>query len=96
MYSLKEIQHKVILHPRNTKQCVWLIHVIAVCIYHLVIMSIDLSKKFTSHVQTVTGSMDVIVTQLLRYHMLLLYCMQPSNLIHVMVLELDLIYLRYP
>ena len=36
-------------------------------------MSIDLSKKFTSHVQTVTWSVDVIVTQLLRYHMPLLY-----------------------
>ena len=52
---------------------------IAVCIYCFVMMSIDLSKKFTSHVQMVTGSADVTVTQLLRYHMLLLYCMQPFN-----------------
>ena len=36
-------------------------------------MSIDLSKKFTPHVQIVTGGMDVIVTELLRYHMPLLY-----------------------
>ena len=36
-------------------------------------------KKFNPHVQTVTGSGDVIVTQLLRYHMPLLYCMQPFN-----------------
>ena len=42
-------------------------------------MSINLSKKFTPHVHVVTGSVDVIVTQLLRYHMLLLYCMQPFN-----------------
>ena len=40
-------------------------------------MSINLSKKFTPYVQTVTGSADVTVTQLLRYHMPLLYCMQP-------------------
>ena len=53
---------------------------IAVCIYRLVMMSIDLSKKFTLHMQKVTGSVDVIVTQLLCYHMPLLYCMQPFNL----------------
>ena len=41
--------------------------------------SINLSKKFTPHMQTVTGNVDVIVTQLLRYHMPLLYCMQPLN-----------------
>ena len=35
---------------------------IAVSIHRLVIMSIDLSKKFTPHVQMVTGSADVIVT----------------------------------
>ena len=55
------------------------VRLIAVCIYRLVMMSIDLSKKFTPHMQTVTGSTDVIVTQLLRYHMPLLYCMQPFN-----------------
>ena len=54
--------------------------IIAVCIYRLVMMSIDLSKTFTLHVQMVTGSTDVIVTQLLRYHMPLLYCMQPFNI----------------
>ena len=54
--------------------------VIVVCIYRLVMMSIDLSKKFTPHVQTVTGSVDVIVTKLLHYHMPLLYCMQPFNM----------------
>ena len=48
-------------------------------IYRLVMMSIDLSKKFTSHVQMVIGSADVIVPHLLRYHMLLLYCTQPFN-----------------
>ena len=36
-------------------------------------ISIDLSRKFTQYVQTVTGSADVIVTQLLRYHMPLVY-----------------------
>ena len=53
------------------------VDVVAVCIYRLVMMRIDLSKKFTLHVQMVTGSTDVIVTQLLCYHMRLLYCMQP-------------------
>ena len=43
------------------------------CIYCLVMISINLSKKLTPHVQSVTGSADVIVTQLLHYHMLLLY-----------------------
>ena len=52
---------------------------VAVFIYRLVMISIDLSKKFTSHVQMVTGSVDLIVTQLLCYHMPLLYCMQPFN-----------------
>ena len=47
--------------------------IIAACIYRLVMVSIDLSKKFTPHVQTVTGSVDAIVTQLLHYHMPLLY-----------------------
>ena len=36
---------------------------IAVCMYRLAMMSIDLSKKFTPHAQMVTGSVDVIVTQ---------------------------------
>ena len=36
-------------------------------------------QKFTSHVQTVTESTDAIVTQLLRYQMPLLCCMQPFN-----------------
>ena len=44
-------------------------------------ISIDLFKKFDPHVQMVTGSADVIVTQLLRYHMPLLYCMQPFNFV---------------
>ena len=47
--------------------------------YIPVMMSSDLSKKFNPHVQTVTRSADFIVTQLLHYHMLLLYCMQPFN-----------------
>ena len=46
-------------------------------------MSIHLSKKFTLHMQTVTGSMDIVVTQLLRYHMSLLYCMQPFNFLFI-------------
>ena len=45
----------------------------AVCIYRLVMMNINLSKKFTPHMQMVTGSVDVTVTQLLCYHMPLLY-----------------------
>ena len=45
------------------------------CLYRLVMMSIDLSKKLTPHVQMVTGSVDIKVAQLLHYHMLLLYCM---------------------
>ena len=57
---------------------------IAVCTYRLVMMSINLSKKFTLHVQTVTGSADVIVTQLLCYHMLLLYFMQPLIYFEIM------------
>ena len=56
---------------RNT--CTAVLGPIAVCIYRLVMMSIDLSKTFASHVQTITGSADVIVPQLLRYHMSLLY-----------------------
>ena len=60
--------------------CIHLERVIAVCIYRSVMMSIDLSKTFTPHMQMVTGSVDLIVTQLLRYHMLLLYCKQPFNL----------------
>ena len=36
-------------------------------------------QKVHPHMQMVTGSTDVIVTQLLHYHMPLLYCMQPFN-----------------
>ena len=53
---------------------------VTVTIYRLVMISIHLSKKFTLHMQMVTGSTDVIVTQLLCYLMPLLYCMQPFNL----------------
>ena len=54
---------------------------IAVCLYRLVMMSINLSKKFTLHLQMVTVSAGIIVTQLLHNHMPMLYCMQPLNFI---------------
>ena len=75
--SLRKDEGKRSQQDLKKRQC--LLYIIPVSIYRLVMMSIDLSKKFTPHMQMVTGSVDVIVTQLLRYHMPLLYCMQPFN-----------------
>ena len=79
-YRLMETNSNFRKEYSDVNSLLTLSSMIAVCTYRLVMMSIDLSKKFTLHLQTVTGEADLKVTQLLRCHMPLLYCMQLFNL----------------
>ena len=63
------------LLPGN-KTCTYSNTLVAVCVYRLVMTSIKWSETAQKNA---LASADVIVTQLLRYHMPLLYCMQPFN-----------------
>ena len=67
--------------------------IVVVCIYHLVMIGKELSKKFTPHVQMVTVGADVIVTQITTVvcgnvatvHIAVVFHMQSFNLQMVMM-----------